>query len=356
MKSICLFLLMLFIATGCNANKKNSQENMQKQETDLFSEVNDKYSGKYIFNSEKEETFGNVSIYSKTDNTISFELYIEMRGNSGEISGEMEIENGKGVFKSTDDGDCILEFVFTNNSVKISHQEGGYGCGFGMNVAVNNTFLKKSTETSSLPAGKITEDMLWEIFMKIPEDNIPEYRICSTIQQRRQAKANKLFKIQSEEYDNTEECDNHLLYDETNNDGIRYFMGIIGYPTNDGKKIIALFYFGGGVDIYSTESKQTYEYDIAAGNLKAIECPMDPYTENEFFDESTLTPKQVSEMRKLFSEKSLFNYVNIDKAGFSLYFAAFDAFDDNWEKYGEYIGNNQVRRNWDGKCFVKAEK
>ena len=190
MKSICLFLLMLFIATGCNANGKNSQADMQKQETDLFSEVNDKYSGKHIFNSEKEETFGNVSIYSKTDNTISFELYIEMKGNSGEISGEMEIENGKGVFKSTDDGDCILEFVFTNNSVKISHQEGGYQCGFGMGVAVNHTFVKKAT--SATTSANVSPDCL------ITQNSVGEFRIG---QQINLPYKSNTYKIERDEYE-----------------------------------------------------------------------------------------------------------------------------------------------------------
>jgi len=153
MKSISIttsfFILFLFITIGSKGNQKNSQEETQKQQIDLSSEDNGKYAGEYIFNSEKEETFGKVSIHSKTGNTISFELYIEMRGNSGEISGEVEIVNGKGVFKSTDDGDCILEFAFTDNSVKISHGEGGYDCGFGMNVYVNHTFIKKSAGISN---------------------------------------------------------------------------------------------------------------------------------------------------------------------------------------------------------------
>ena len=163
-----LILFVLLVTIGCNSNQKKSQGNKSENETvvenkAVASTVENKadteapkvspnagYAGEYTYSSEEEETFGNVSVRHKKDNIISFELFIEMGGNSGEISGEVEIINGKGIFKSTADGDCILEFVFTNNSVKISHGEGGYGCGFGMNVAVNNTFIKKSEDTSSL--------------------------------------------------------------------------------------------------------------------------------------------------------------------------------------------------------------
>ena len=342
MKSIditkLIFIPLLFIVIACNSNSKNSQES----EAVLS---NTRYAGKYSFGSEEEDSFGNVSIRHVTGNIISFELYIEMGGNSGELSGEMEIEDSKGVFKNDEYGDCILDFVFTDNSVKISHQEGGYECGFGMNVYVNNTFVKKPTDESLL----INEDMLWKIFLKIPEDSIPEY-LFRTIPERKQARINELFNTEYEEEEN-----NYLRYDVTNDEGIRIFMGIVCYPADDEKKIITLFYHGGGIDVYQTLSNQTYEYDIAKGELKAIERPIDPYTEDEFLDESSLTSKQKSEMRKLFSDKSLFNYVDIDRIGFSVYFSAFGAFDDDWEKYGEYVGNNQVRRNWDGKRFVKAE-
>ena len=360
MKSIIiksLFLLLLFITTGCNFSQRNNQGSEAQQSTDLLLESEENvelstaasYAGEYSFNSE-EDASGNVSINHLAGNTISFDLHINRGHNSGEISGEVEITDGKGVFKNDEYGECILEFVFTDNSVTISHGEGGYECGFGMNVAANGTFVRKSTDASSLPSGIINEDLLWEIFLKIPEDSIPEY-LFKTVPERRQARVNELFNNGYEDNDN-----NRLIYDVTDSNGIRIFIGLACYPTDDGKKIISLFYHGGGMDTYQTLSNQTYEYDIITGELKIIERPIDPYTEDEFLNELILTPKQISGMKKLFSQKDLFNYAGIDKDGFSVYFAAFEAFDDDWDEYGNYIKNNYVRRNWDGKRFVKPEK
>ena len=151
MKSISItksiFILFLFIAIGCTGNQKKSQESNLVNETSTET-ANAQYVGEYSF--ENEEESGNVSISLKEGNILSFNLYIDYRGNSGEISGEVEIVDGKGVFTTDEYGDCILNFVFTDNSVHISHEEGGYECGFGMNVAANNTFFKESKDASLL--------------------------------------------------------------------------------------------------------------------------------------------------------------------------------------------------------------
>jgi len=355
-KSILLF--MLFVTTGCNFNRNNNQGSKVQRLTDISSEENAyitpvrpsvRYTGEYSITTKEGEDYGTIFIYAQEGNVISFDLFIGMGTppyHTGETSGEVEIVDGKGVFKNDEYGDCILDFVFTDNSVRISHQEGGYGCGFGMNVAVNGTFVKKSADASVI----INEDLLWEIFMKIHADSIPKY-LFKTVPERRQARVHKLFNNGYGENDK-----NRLIYDETDSNGNRIFMGLACYPTDDEKKIITLFYHGAGIDTYRTLSNQTYEYDIITGELKIIERPIDPYTEDEFLDESILTPKQISEMKKLFSQKDLFNHGGIDKDGFSVYFAAFEAFNDDWDKYGEYVQNIDVRRNWNGKRFVKSEK
>jgi len=361
-----VLLLILFIAVGCTGNQKKSQASNSENETNAEF-PNAQYAGEYEFLISKPgDPFGIVYIYCQEGDTISFYLNVCMGAptyNTGELSGALEIADDKGVFKSSEFGDCILEFVFADNSVKISQQEGGYECGFGKGVSVNNTFVRKRDEISSFPAGKISEEMLWEIFMKIPEDDIPEYWPwpIKTDRQRRLTKINKHLKIQHEKYDN------HLRYDETNRDGVRNFMGLSGYPTDDEKKIIVLFYIGGGVDIFSTPFKQTYEYDIATGELNAIECPIDPYTEDEFFDESFLTSKHLQQLRASFSSPNkdeYINYVGIDRDGFNVYFATYDAFDD-WDEYVEHADvvrtfydydNDCVRREWNGKRFVKTER
>ena len=363
MKSISItksvLLLVLFTTIACNGNSKNSKES-EVQATDLLAEnetglPNVRYEGEYTYSSEEEETFGNVSVRHKEGNIISFELFIEMGGNSGELSGEVEIVDGKGVFKNDEYGDCILDFVFTDNSVKISHQEGGYGCGFGMNVAVNNTFLKKSTETSSLPAGKITEDLLWEIFLKIPEGNVHN-NLFVTKKERQQARVDKLFEVQGEDSDNL------LEYDHYNGEGVKNFMGIACYPTDDEKKIITLFYVGGGLDIYTTPFVQTYEYDIATGIIKPNNNLIEPYTEDDFFDKSILSPEQLKKLQASYrsqENKELLHYIEIKKSGFGVYFMALHAFNDDWDEYTEYCDlvkdSYIVKYNWNGKRFVKTK-
>ena len=143
-------LLILFVVIGCNNNKKSEQ----KKESDLIVENETsiaKYAGEYSFGGDEDAPSGNVHIYHKENNIISFELFV-CKGapsyNMGELSGEVEIVNGKGLYKNSEYGECILEFIFSENSVSISQQEGGYDCGFGHNVYVNDTFVKESADAN----------------------------------------------------------------------------------------------------------------------------------------------------------------------------------------------------------------
>jgi len=241
-----------------------------------------------------------------------------------------------------------------------------WGCNFNRKSTRESgaqppTDTEKSAEASSPLAGQINEEMLWKIFMKIPQDSMPEYWSFTTDEQRRLAKTNKLLKI------GDGKSDNYLEYDETNENGVRNYMGVGAYLTEDGKKIIALFYYGGGVDIYGTASKQTYEYDIAGGGLKAIECPMDPLTEDEFLDAVLYSPTQLKKLQASFRSphgNECINYAGIDRDGFELYFAVHDAFQD-WDEYVAFHEAVQdyyedydrcVKREWNGSRFVKTEK
>ena len=367
MKPNYIFLLALFIVTGCNS--KNNQSGKTENETTVESktlaanETNDElltadlYAGRYTFTTNEEEgPVGCVIIYHETGNTISFDLNINMGApsfNSGELSGEVEIVNGKGLFRNSDFGDCILDFSFADNSVSISPQEGGNNCGFGHNVVVNNTFIREPVDESV----KTNENLLWKIFLKVPADSMPDY-MFTTVQQRRQARIDNQFHV-----NRYEDAENMLSYDETDENGVRYFVRLAFYPTDDGKKLIVLFHYGGGVDIFSTNSDQTYEYDITTSDLKVIERPIDPYTAEEFFYEHIYTPKQLKTVREAFYEKKPLNYIDINSSGYSMYFAAHDAF-EHWDEYEEYSDmmsefyekrDNFVRRDWNGKRFVKAE-
>ena len=204
----------------------------------------------------------------------------------------------------------------------------------------------EETECSNTDAfGTINEDILWDIFFKIPEEDFAK-NLFKTKHDRRQARLN------TEVFVNNEN-ENHLLYYEIDNYGAMNgnVMGIACYPTDDSKKIIALFYEE-RFDIGESQTNQTYEYDIASGTLKPIECPIEPYTEDEFFDKSILTSEQFDEVRKFFPEKKYFIYADVEKNRFSMRFSAHDVFED-WDEFKEY--NKYAKRNWNGKRFVKIE-
>ena len=359
-----LFLLLLFVSIGCNSNRRNNQGSESQQLLEDESDMefpNARYAGVYKAYTEEGEFFGRATIYCQAGDSISFELEIGWSS----VSGGMRIKNGKGVYKDRY-SDCILEFAFADNSVSISEGKGGSDCRFSDNVHVNHTFIREPEEISPPSTSEISEDMLWDIFIAIPEDSVPDYLDFNTMQERRLAKINKQFKIQYKD------CDNHLLYDKTNADGIRKFMGIAGYLTEDEKKIIALFYYGGSVDIMETFSKQTYEYDIATGGLKAIESLIDPFTEDEFFDETIITSGQLKKLRTSFHSNDrdrLIGFSTIDRDGFNMFFEnqyAFwvrDALDESaYYKYCDVIQTfyegyiEKGRREWDGKRFVKGKK
>ena len=280
--TVTLLLLLFF---GCNSRSKSNQSSETQQETELLLEnetdmepdndwlyedddavefPNAQYAGKYIFGSEDDDdTYGSVSLLCQVGYAMSFDLYFGTRAptyKSGNLSGEVRIRDGKGRFRK---GDCILEFTLDGNSVTVSHGEGGFKCGFDDSLYINNTFVREQAEIPPPSTGDISEEMLWDIFMLIPEDSITDFEKFSTKQQRRLAKINQQLKL-------AYYCDNHLEYNGFTGEGFSRFMGLAGYLTEDKEKIVALFYYGGSVDINETYSKQTYEYDISTDRKSVV--------------------------------------------------------------------------------------
>ena len=355
MRTNYFLLFLLFVATGCNFNQGKNQG----AQTDAFAggHANAQYVGEYNFGLDEngeEGPFGSVYFYLSADDSLSFDLSIGMGApsyNSGIISGEVKIVNGKGLFTNEEYGSCILEFVFAKGTVHISQKEGGYECGFGHNVFVNNAFNRKVLEPSPYSENVITPEVLWDIFLKIPRDSVHN-GLFVTPQERRQARMDRVF------MEGRDQGDNFLRYDDTDYNGIRNFMGIACYPMEGNEKLLALFYMGGGIDTYITPFKQSYEYDLATGELTPVACPLDPYTEDEFFNTTDFSPALCRKLQKIFClpERDVFlNHIYISREGFSVYFAAFDAFDDDWDAYGEYLNKVAVERRWDGKRFVRLE-
>ena len=89
MKSInttkSFLLLILFIAIGCNFNRKNNQGSEAQQSTDISSEENAdiaifrpsaRYAGEYSIPAKEGEDYGTIFIYAQEGNTISFDLSV----------------------------------------------------------------------------------------------------------------------------------------------------------------------------------------------------------------------------------------------------------------------------------------
>jgi|GEM_PF-5223889 len=205
----------------------------------------------------------------------------------------------------------------------------------------------------------ITAKLMWEILMKAPIDKMLEDMLL-TKEQLRKAKEEGYFDTGYGDIKN-----NYLQYDETDNNGVRKFITVACYPTDDGKKLITIVNAGGGIDIYATFMDQTYEYELATGRLTSIERPIEPYTIDEFYDKSFFTPKQYEAIQKSFSETSQYHFGEIDKDGYGVILGVSDYF-ETWEefeecmdmtyKYREESGKIWIRRQWNGKRFVKIQE
>ena len=205
----------------------------------------------------------------------------------------------------------------------------------------------------------ITEKLMWEILMKAPIEKALEDMLLTKA---------ALEKVKTEGGFNTGYEDNkknYLKYDETDVNGVRKFITVACYPSDDGKKLITIINAGGGIDFFGTFMDQTYEYELATGRLMPVERSIEPYTIDEFYDKSFFTPKQYEAIQKSFNNENQYHFGEIDKDGYGVMLGVYDYF-DTWEefeecrgmmyKYREEHGNMWIRRQWNGKRFVKIQE
>ena len=210
---------------------------------------------------------------------------------------------------------------------------------------------------------EITEELLWEIFMKIPEKD-SDYFI-KTKKQRQKLKTDGQYSMGEEK-----NAKNYLQFDELacgEWGSSQSTANLACFPFEDGKKLLVLFILGGGPDgLYYTKKDKTYEYELSTGILTPIERPIEPYTSDEFFVNSIFTPKQLNATKYMFKSGKCFeiNYIDNDEFGVSLRIGE-DSGKESWddweemaecasvlEKYRDEHGG-LVKRYWNGIRFVK---
>jgi len=195
----------------------------------------------------------------------------------------------------------------------------------------------------------INRDLLWKIFMKLPEDVASEYYIGLA---QRQKQRESRYKIPP--YVNHK---NYILLPEEE-------MGTIlaCYPTEDNKKLLTIFHQEHGIDGANTVTEdRCFEYEPATGKLTVVERPMDPYTLDEFIDTSLLNPTQLRLLRYSFQlgNRFILDFTS-SKQGFGVYLMPDGGSDETlWgekdhcrDLLNEY--GYDVKRYWNGKRFVKS--
>ena len=215
--------------------------------------------------------------------------------------------------------------------------------------------IKIDLETYGIPKQEeevtqgIEAELLWKIFMKIPKDKMAD-DVFLTEEDIKKAKSEEQFEAGS----------NYLRY-ELYREGGNITVTMACYPSDDGKKLVTIFNYRGGMDGFNiTFVDKTYEYELAAEILTPVERPIEPFTLDEFYnnDNSFFTPKQYSAIQKNFADKRQFHLSNVNKDGIKVFLGVYD--DLGIEELGDIIfdyhedyGTGEVARYWNGKRFVK---
>ena len=118
-----------------------------------------------------------------------------------------------------------------------------------------STATNEINEENSLATQKISQELLWEILMKIPEKHTP-YGFLTTQEQRQKEK----------EYAYIDDSDKNYLEFEDLSEGVSAIL--ICFPIEDSEKLIVIYnqteYLFG---ITHTVADYTYEYEIGRAHV-----------------------------------------------------------------------------------------
>ena len=193
--------------------------------------------------------------------------------------------------------------------------------------------------------GTITDELLWEIFTKIPIDSMSKHGLFKSEKAYLKAKADGKFNQYREEG-----ADCKLEYEIYNREGIGTSLTLGGFPTNDGNKIIVVFFIQGHFDAVTLFSDQTYEYDLATRKLKPIKRPEESITLDDFIDKSDFTPQQVKDLQKSFKGNCAYAYAYVTKNGYVAYWSDIEVFYEDDEELDLFY---DLKITWNGERFIK---
>ena len=302
---------------------------------------------KYSFNNKAYHTI-NHSIYNKCDLQIYlnidacfgneyFDSEDEFR-NCNNIAWEYVYEHDKGAKRYWNGRRFVKRDESEKENAPITNKP---------NEEIDNS-AKPQEGTEQKTDEIITKKLLWEIFAKIPEEAVTEE--YSLKAQRKKTLEGR------HKYPPFENYKNHLIIS-----GMEEGQILVCYPTGDKEKLVTIFHYAYGIDGANTiETDLTFEYDISTGELTPIERPVDPFTFDEFIDESFLNPKQLEAIKYAFKNGKKFIYDFTDsKDEFGVVLIP----DNNSpEEFGTVFNEcrdilnergNNVKRYWNGQRFVK---
>lgn len=110
---------------------------------------------KYQFTGKYKGSSNEIQIQALGNNKvkIGFDLVYpytmqngELMANVGNAVGEAEIVGDEAVFTQSEGGTCTIRIKFVKPGViKVTQEQEGAGCGFGMNVSADGTYKKTSS-------------------------------------------------------------------------------------------------------------------------------------------------------------------------------------------------------------------
>ena len=141
-------ILSLVILFGVSANTYAQRKSVSGAE--VTGSYRYSFTGKYkgTSNEIKILALGGGKLKVSFDLTYPFTTSNgEMSANVGQAVGEATIEGDTAIYSTSDGGNCAITIKFLKpGMIKVTQEQDGAGCGFGMNVSAQGTYKKFSSK------------------------------------------------------------------------------------------------------------------------------------------------------------------------------------------------------------------